>query len=617
MSNGLGKQRRNGAESAGQLRAWRLVLLVAAVCLTGSVIATHFELAGPQHWVTRRMMQGEDVPVLLPMAAMFAAFAIWPGLVMAVADTMTRAQAIMNASPALWGFAVAAAATAFVGVGTGRIALNYPYSRDEAMAVFDTAILASGRLIAPVPVEWRSFISALQPEFRLEVPGNVAWVSSYLPGNAAIRAASSTLGGGNALTNAALLAVSLAALVGLTHRWFPNRSDARVVALIALATSSQVLFMAMTPYAMAAHLALNLVWLWLFSLRTVSGHVGAIAVGFLATGLHQIFFHPLFIAPFLLQLVLQRRWTVLAVYVPAYAAIGLFWIGYWQWLLTASGIEQRAAAGAGFAFLISRVMEMLGYFNLQGAETMLQNVMRYAAWQNPLVVALGGAGIGLAFGWKQSDRLPLDSDTLDQPWWPLALGIVFTLLVMFLLLPYQATGWGYRYVHGLMGSIALLTAFAWVRLVPQADGPPRRFALGFAATSTIVAVAVLIPLHAWNMHATHAPYARAANAIARTSAPAVFIDTTAIVYGNDLVRNAPDLSKRPLVFDFGALDEAGIRELCRRFGTIARFSSADAVSHGIEPDDPTKHQEHTRIERMWQVARGLQCVIAMPLAADR
>jgi hypothetical protein len=40
--------------------------------------------------------------------------------------------------------------------------------------------------------------------------------------------------------------------------------------------------MSMTPYAMSAHLALNLVWLWLFLRNTAASHAGAIAVGFLA-----------------------------------------------------------------------------------------------------------------------------------------------------------------------------------------------------------------------------------------------------------------------------------------------------------------------------------------------
>ena len=73
-----------------------------------------------------------------------------------------------------------------------------------------------------------------------------------------------------------------------------------VVAAVLLATSSQFLLTAMTPYSMTAHLALNLAWLWLFLRGGVVGHSLAIAVGALACGLHQLVFHPLFVAPFAL-----------------------------------------------------------------------------------------------------------------------------------------------------------------------------------------------------------------------------------------------------------------------------------------------------------------------------
>jgi hypothetical protein len=47
---------------------------------------------------------------------------------------------------------------------------------------------------------------------------------------------------------------------------------------------------------MTAHLTLNLIWLCLFLRNDKIGHGAAIAVGFLASGLHQLIFHPL-VAP--------------------------------------------------------------------------------------------------------------------------------------------------------------------------------------------------------------------------------------------------------------------------------------------------------------------------------
>src|SRR3546814_2509369 len=72
--------------------------------------------------------------------------------------------------------------------------------------------------------------------------------------------------------------------------------------------------MSMTAYAMTAHFALNMVWLALFLRNDWKGHFGAAVVAFLAIGLHQLQFHPLFAAGFLFWIVLQRRWGLAAFY---------------------------------------------------------------------------------------------------------------------------------------------------------------------------------------------------------------------------------------------------------------------------------------------------------------
>ena len=95
---------------------------------------------------------------------------------------------------------------------------------------------------------------------------------------------------------------------------------------------------------MPAYLAFNLAWLWLFLRGGRLGHGAAIAVGFLAAGLHQVLFHPLFVAPFVWQLWLDRRWRLAAVYTLAYAAICGFWIEFPQ--LELRWLGEAASAGA-------------------------------------------------------------------------------------------------------------------------------------------------------------------------------------------------------------------------------------------------------------------------------
>jgi hypothetical protein len=349
----------------------------------------------------------------------------------------------------------------------------------------------------------------------------------------------------------------------------------------------------MTPYAMSAHLALNLVWLWLFLRDTRSCHAAAMAVGFLATGLHQVVFHPLFVAPFMLQLLARRRWRLAAFYAAGYAATGLFWILYWQLLLAGHGIAREAANGAGLAEFVGRIGAMLAEFRLGGLDTMLQNMLRFAAWQNPLLLVLGAAGTVAVL--RSRDAA-----------WPLLAGLALTLWAMFVLLPYQGTGWGYRYLHGLIGNAALLGAMGWMSLTDPLSEDERARAWGVFAAGLIVSTLVLIPIHGLQMRSTHAPYARAYAAIAASKAGAVIVDTPEVFYGNDLVRNDPFLRNSPLVFDFGMLKADQIEALCGRF-RVALFTGRDAQRYGITATDPAAHSEHASFQAKKALMRSRAC----------
>src|SRR5262249_9974976 len=176
---------------------------------------------------------------------------------------------------------------------------DFALSLDEFMAEFDATIIASGRLLAPVPAEWRDYVPALQPVFRLAVPENAYLISSYLPVNAALRAVFLVLGE-PALAGAILAGAAVLALYGVARKLWPDRPDAAVVGVVLLVSSSQFLITAATPYAMTAHLALNLVWLWLFLRDTRASHGMAAVVAFAACGPQHGGFPSLFAAPFVL-----------------------------------------------------------------------------------------------------------------------------------------------------------------------------------------------------------------------------------------------------------------------------------------------------------------------------
>ena len=295
------------------------VLAAVAVALLCALAIDLAELA-PSYPLTRHLLRSQDLPVLLPVAALLLVLAMLP---MPAAFGRWTERLVVLASR--WGWIAAVGfAAAVVGLGTRYVTSDTPVSHDEIMATFDAAIVASGRLMAPIAPEWRSLSWALEPVFRLPVPGDVAWVSTYLPGNALIRG---VLGIylDTALVNALLVAVALLALAAIARQLWPGQGGLHLVVVLLAALSSQVLCMGMTPYAMTAHLALNLIWLWLFLRNSWASHTLAIATGFLATGLHQIVFHPLFAAPFILQLLLQRRWRIAALAHALRPAPGAVW----------------------------------------------------------------------------------------------------------------------------------------------------------------------------------------------------------------------------------------------------------------------------------------------------
>src|SRR3546814_3363321 len=99
-------------------------------------------------------------------------------------------------------------------------------------------------------------------------------------------------------------------------------------------SSAQLWVTAMTPYAMTGHFALNMVWLALVLRGGAVGHLGAGVVALAAAGLHQWHFPPIFIAPFILWMLLGRRWRVAIFHMLVLAVVVIVWAKLWPAFLT-------------------------------------------------------------------------------------------------------------------------------------------------------------------------------------------------------------------------------------------------------------------------------------------
>ncbi|HXU99545.1 MAG TPA: hypothetical protein VG166_03495 [Caulobacteraceae bacterium] len=544
--------------------------------LAGAALAPQWLAGQPWKRLTERLLTTQDWLVLITICVTSGLWLVFRGPAAALATGIALPK--LRARPRAIAAGLAIACFLLTWAGTWLVYDDYALSMDEFMANFDAVFLAHGTLMARLPEAWRPFAHGLQPMFVFMTADKTAWSSAYLPVNAALRA----LGGLVAARSAVspfLAAVSVLATFAVGRRLWPARPDLALLAAVLLATSSQVLVTAMTAYAMTAHLAFNMIWLWLFLRGGRAGHAGAIAVGFLASGLHQFVFHPLFVAPFVLQLLLERRWSAAALYILAYAAICAFWLAYWPlaFATMSSGAPTVHEVGAGAARMGDWAWVLVRSLDAAAPRLMIANLIRFVTWQNLLVPPLALIGGVAAFKAKGTLR-------------SLALGFVVTGAAIAVVMPYQGHGWGYRYWHGLLGSAALLAAFAWSRLtggLPQARKPAAHAGL---AALTAVSLFGLFPLRAWQAHKFVHPYALAEAAIRRSSAQVVLIDDTRAAFTIDLTRNDPYLASAPHVLAMRFISLAQVRDLCSRY-TVALFGPADAHRFGIGPDPDSEDDE--------------------------
>lgn len=445
--------------------------------------------------------------------------------------------------------------------GTYALMGDYPLTRDEHMVLFDMAVFAKGHLLEPLAAEWRSNPKALVPDFLMDVPGTVALVSGYLPGNAMLRLGFSWFAD-PALMNPLLMGIGAIALYDIARRLFGDDRRTVLVVMVLYLGSAQVLVNAMTVYAMTGHTALSLVWLALFLRGGWAGHAGAMVVGLVAMGLHQVVFHPLFAAPFLLWLLAQRRYRLFAAYAVVIGGGALFWMVYPALAIQSMGIVAAGGAGDGVSFLRDRVWPLLVERDPMTVRLMTLNLVRFTVWQHLALLPL------VAMAWPLVRR----NRGIAAP---LAGGIVLTLLFCTLILPQQGHGWGYRYMAPLLGSFALLGGLGYQRWRALdwrvADGV-------FMVLSALSAVFMVLTM--WGAHRFVMPHVRLDALIAAQQADMVLVDTELPRQAVDQVRNLPDLSNRPLRLSSSALDAAALARLCER-GSIALITRADMQQQGF------------------------------------
>ncbi len=445
---------------------------------------------------------------------------------------------------------LAAAAMLIVAmVGHLFIMRGFAFSRDEQMVLFDAEVFSGLQLVASIPEKWRQLLDLMNHTFLIITPDGTGWISAYLPVNGMFHALAFDFGLAF-MVNPLLAVIGLFATWRIARRLWPESSETVAVAVLLYLTSTQVLAMSMTSYAMTGHLALNMVWLMLFLEGRWRSHAAAIVVGFLACGLHQVIFHPLFVLPFLVLLMHQRKWRTVIAYGVSYALIGLFWISYAK-LAVASGAVAEGLQVSGMAGYAERVWSLIRQAPPDNFALMAANIVRFFAWQNLILLPL----LVIAVISVRRSQSPLYLAMLAS--------VLLTPLVVCILLAFQGHGWGYRYMHGLIGIACLVGALGWHQL--RERGLCTIHAVWIPTMATVFLIA---PFLLWTARELTSKYAVADQYISQLDVDVVLIDDTASRLAIDLAINRPQVTNRPVRLVASKVDAARRAELCRRYSVL-------------------------------------------------
>ncbi|WP_164115002.1 hypothetical protein [Sphingorhabdus sp. Alg239-R122] len=475
-----------------------------------------------------------------------------------------------------------------VGIAGHYLLLHgYAFSRDEQMALFDAEIFAHGEFAARLPEYWRGMHEALNMTF---VPASVrgeGWVSSYRPVNAIMHMLASGIGT-NVWLNPFLSAIGLFATWRVAVQLWPQQREAHLVTVLLYALSAQVLAVSMTSYAMPGHLAFNMIWLMLFLHDRWYSHLAAILVGILAIGMHQIVYHPLFAGPVLFCLLLQRRWFLSAIYAACYAAAILLWAIYFKLPTAALG-----AAGVPTdtdQYIWTRIGWALANISPEYLWIKASNMLRFFAWQHVLLLPLMLVGASAMVKSRSKVQIAL-------------IGALLTVIAFKLVMrPYQGHGWGYRYLHGLIGICCLIGAAGWMEL--KRKGLVR---LGHFHLASAVTLCLTMPWLLWQASAFSGSYAAVDRNIAAMKADIVIVEDRAAPFAKDVVSNRPYLENRPIRLMASNLADADMHTLCARYKVT--FVDAGAFA-GVAAQYKTLPVESGNIGRLRAAMPSQACEVS-------
>jgi hypothetical protein len=554
--------------SGEQFLARAMISLALALLVLASALA--MVIPSPRLYWNLGFVKTQDLPVAILYVVALA------GTVFTVRCRWTTLL-VPRSSPAL---VVIAALSVLAATGGCAVWLmdGFAFSHDEHTLVQEAKVFASGRLATPLPPEWRPLVHALHP-FFVRVNEDFSLLSTgYFPGSAALYAAFELAGAGP-LLNPVLAAGSVLLTAHIARRIFPGAPEAAVLAAVLLAVSPQFLVTAMTPFAMTAHLFLNLTWLALFLRDTRLGHVAAMVIGVVAIWQHQIHIHPLFALPFLADLAFRRRkWGLVLAYGAIYAGALTGCMFWHRFVLGGPAVHpaiQRIEVN-GFDYLFKRIVNTI--VAVRSPSELIYwpaNLLRLAVWQNPATLILAVVGLLTIRRAPRTVRL-------------LAIGLPLALLPNVLLVYDQGVGWGFRYLHVHLGTLSLLSVWAVIELRRRAQDVEEwpRVAAGLLVLG-ILSAPVLVGWRIMDFTSVVFPY-QAAEARFREMDADILLTSHA-----GLIRNDFAFGNSPKILLLNKQTEEQIAMLCARW-KVAMVPPDLLTSLGIGDTAPELEPDHAK-----------------------
>ncbi len=459
---------------------------------------------------------------------------------------------------------VAIALATLVLVGLGAFVLYHAADKTvaENAARFQAEVFRQGRPLSPLPGEWAEYAHAMHPGVVFRDDASGLWGTVQGPAFAGLRAAFSLVGLG-AASNAVFTALGVLLVAAIARRLWPDRIDAPIIAAALLATSPQFLMTGMTGSPWAAVLCLNLAWLWCFLRNDRAGHLLAALIGIAAVGLHQIHVHALFVLPFMLVMLRDRRWLLAAFYVTVYGAGHLAWL---YWLDIAIAATMGAGATPSSDIGLDAAIAALSQISFPGPTRLVVmglDLLRLIGWLNLIVVPL------IFMALRPWSRLP-------SVFRLLAAGVPIAIMAALLFAPDAFPGWGYLPVHGHLGSLVLLATLGWVRATTNRPQELTR-AVGLCCAAMLL---IALPLRAYQMERLAAATALSVRHIQAIDSDVVLVDQAGIWFGAELIRNDPFLRERPKVMGLQSLTPEQVEALCAAY-SVAVVDYYDLAEFGM------------------------------------